>query len=53
MQEIVPESYAMKAEKINSSKNSTCENKGRIVIPAWPPITGTLTSANRKRNNVM
>ena len=22
----------------------TCESSGRMVMPAWPPMTGTLTS---------
>ena len=30
---------------------STWENSGRIVMPAWPPITGTLTSANKYKNS--
>jgi hypothetical protein len=30
---------------------NTCEKSGRIVIPAWPPTTGTFTSEKGHSNN--
>lgn len=34
-------------EREAREQGSTCENSGRMVMPAWPPTTGTLTSANQ------
>ena len=30
----------------NSTLGVAWERRGRMVIPAWPPMTGTLTSAS-------
>ena len=36
----------------SASENDTlgvaCESSGRIVVPAWPPTTGTSTSATSR-----